>query len=182
MGVAMKGKPEHKQAEGAAEPGNAMAQQFLGFSLGAEAFGLDIRGVREILQVGALTTVPLMPAFVRGVINLRGAVVPVIDLHARFGRGSAVLGKKSCIVVFDAPATAGERSEIGLLVDAVSAVVDIPRAAIEPAPGFGTVVRRDFIHGVARVGGRFMTLLEPARAFDIEEMARLCEQTQPCTA
>lgn len=170
-------------------PGDAgaapAAAQFLSFTLGSEVFGLEIRGVREILQVGALTTVPLMPAFVRGVINLRGAVVPVIDLQARFGRGAALLGKKSCIVVFDAPAATlerGERSEIGLLVDAVSAVVDIPADAIEPAPGFGTVVRRDFIHGMARLGGRFITLLEPARAFDIEEMARLCEQAQPCTA
>ena len=95
---------------------------------------MDIRSVREIIQYGAMTTVPLMPDFVRGVINLRGAVVPVIDLHARFGRPAAQVGKKTCIVIFDAMRE-GERVELGLLVDAVSEVIDIAadadRAAAE---------------------------------------------------
>lgn len=156
----------------------APAAQFLTFVLGEEVFALDIRSVREIIQVGPMTTVPLMPAFVRGVINLRGAVVPVIDLHARFGRGAARLGKKSCIVIFDAQGAGGERVELGLLVDAVSEVIEIPSDQIEPAPGFGGAVRREFIRGMGKVGSRFVILLEPDRAFDVDEMARLCEDAQ----
>ena len=87
--------------------------QYLTFMLGEEVFAMDIRTVREIIQVGPMTTVPLMPAFVRGVINLRGAVVPVIDLQARFGRAVARLTKKTCIVIFDAVRD-NERVELGL--------------------------------------------------------------------
>ncbi len=148
--------------------------QYLTFLLGTEVFAMDIRTVREIIQVGAMTTVPLMPAFVRGVINLRGAVVPVIDLHARFGRRPATLGKKSCIVIFDALRD-GERVELGLLVDAVSEVFDIAADAIEAPPDFGTAVRRDFIRGIGKLGTRFVVVLDPDRAFDVEDMARLCE-------
>ena len=138
---------------------------------------MDIRTVREIIQVGPMTAVPLMPRFVRGVINLRGAVVPVIDLHARFGRAPARLGKKSCIVIFDGRHD-GEPVELGLLVDAVSEVIDIAAADIEPPPAFGGGVRRDFIRGMGKVGGRFVIILEPGRALDVEEMATLCERAQ----
>jgi purine-binding chemotaxis protein CheW len=160
------------RAAGAASSGRGA--QYLTFLLGTEVFAMDIRTVREIIQVGAMTTVPLMPAFVRGVINLRGAVVPVIDLHARFGRRPATLGKKSCIVIFDAMRD-GERVELGLLVDAVSEVVDIAADAIEAPPDFGTAVRRDFIRGIGKLGTRFVVVLDPDRAFDVEDMARLCE-------
>jgi len=148
--------------------------QYLSFSLGDEVYAMDIRTVREIIQHGSITSVPLMPDFVRGIINLRGAVVPVIDLHARFGRGTGRIGKKSCIVIFDA-SRQGEKAELGLLVDAVSEVVEIPDAQIEPVPEFGTSVRRDFIRGIGKLAGRFVILLEPDHAFDIEEMTRLCE-------
>ncbi|HEY8879138.1 MAG TPA: chemotaxis protein CheW [Roseateles sp.] len=148
--------------------------QFLSFSLGAEVFGMDIRTVREIIQHGSITPVPLMPGFVRGIINLRGAVVPVIDLHARFGRPAAHIGKKSCIIIFDA-SRQGERAEIGLLVDAVSEVVEIPAEQIESVPDFGTSVRREFMRGIGKLHGRFVVLLEPDQAFNVEDMAQLCE-------
>ena len=157
------------------------AAQYLTFLLGDDVFAMDIRTVREIIQVGALTSVPLMPGFVRGVINLRGAVVPVIDLQVRFGRAAATLSKKSCIVIFDAQRD-GERVELGLLVDSVSAVVDIPAAQIEPPPNFGTAVRRDFIRGVGKLDQRFVLLLEPDKALDVEDMARLCEAGQDAVA
>jgi len=150
------------------------AAQYLTFLLGEEVFAMDIRTVREIIQCGPMTTVPLMPRFVRGVINLRGAVVPVIDLQARFGRPSAQLGKKTCIVIFDS-VREGERVELGLLVDAVSEVIDIAPDAIEPPPNFGTAVRRDFIRGMGKVASRFVIILEPDKAFDVDEMAQLCE-------
>lgn len=151
--------------------------QCLTFQLGEESFALDISSVREIIQHGRMTPVPLMPNFVRGVINLRGAVVPVIDLHARFGRPAATIGKKTCIVIFDCVRD-GERVELGLLVDAVSEVIDIAAADIEPPPNFGAAVRRDFIQGMGKVGARFVIILDPARTFDIEEMASLCEVGQ----
>ncbi len=148
--------------------------QCLTFLLGEEAFALDISSVREIIQHGQTTSMPLMPSFVRGVINLRGAVVPVIDLQARFGRPAAMIGKKSCIVIFDSLRD-GERTVLGLLVDAVSEVIDIAAADIEPPPNFGAAVRREFIQGMGKVGTKFVIILDPARAFDVEEMAGLCE-------
>lgn len=150
--------------------------QYLTFWLGEEMFALDIRSVREIIQYAPMTSVPLMPAFVRGVINLRGAVVPVIDLNARFGRPAASVGKKTCVVIFDSMRD-GERTELGLMVDAVSEVVEIADDAIEPPPNFGTSVRRDFIRAIGRRGDRFVVLLEPDRAFDVDEMAQLCEHS-----
>ena len=161
----------HPDTAAAAAPGTA---QYLTFALGEEVFAMDIRTVREIIQYGAMTTVPLMPGFVRGVINLRGAVVPVIDLQARFGRPAAKVGKKTCIVIFDAVRD-GERVELGLMVDAVSEVIEIAAAQIEPPPNFGTAVRRDFIRGMGKVASRFIIILEPDRAFDVGEMAELCE-------
>lgn len=155
--------------------------QYLTFSLGREVFAMDIRTVREIIQYGPMTTVPLMPGFVRGVINLRGAVVPVIDLQARFGRPSAVVGKKTCIVIFDGLRD-GERVELGLLVDAVSEVIEIAASQIEPPPNFGTAVRRDFIRGMGKVADRFVILIEPDKAFDVEDMAQLCERAQETVA
>lgn len=162
---------------GAPPVGTEAAAQYLTFTLGTEVFAMDIRTVREIIQVGPMTTVPLMPGFVRGVINLRGAVVPVIDLQARFGRPQAVIGKKSCIIIFDT-LREGERVELGLLVDSVSEVIDIATDSIEPPPNFGAVVRRDFISGMGKVANGFVVILEPDRAFDVNEMASLCESTQ----
>lgn len=153
------------------------ARQFLSFTLGSEPYAIDIVTVREIIQHGAMTSVPLMPDFVRGVINLRGAVVPVIDLQARFGRGPASPSKKTCIVIVDAIRD-GERIELGLMVDAVSEVISLDDGQIEPPPQFGGATRRDFIAGMGKRGDRFVVLLDPERAFDIGEMAALCEASQ----
>lgn len=165
----------------ASKSGGSVPAQFLTFWLGDEVLGMDIRTVREIIQCGPMATVPLMPNFLRGVINLRGAVVPVIDLNARFGRPAAKVGKKSCIVIFDA-IRSGERTELGLLVDAVSEVIKISADQIEPPPDFGMSVRRDFIRGIGKVGKRFVILLEPDRALDTQEMAELCEAAQEVVA
>lgn len=161
------------KSQGPVDSGPAL--QYLTFSLGDEVFAMDIRCVREIIQHGNMTMVPLMPAFVRGVINLRGSVVPVIDLQSRFGRPRAQVGKKTCIIIFDATVD-DEKLELGLLVDAVSEVIDIAQSHIEPAPQFGTTIRRDFIHGMGKVDGNFIVILAPERALDINEMAALAEQ------
>jgi purine-binding chemotaxis protein CheW len=153
------------------------ALQYLTFSLGDEVFAMDIRTVREIIQHGAMTVVPLMPEFVRGVINLRGAVVPVIDLQSRFGRPVAQFGKKTCVIIFDVGPD-GDKVELGLLVDAVSEVIDIASSQIEPPPPFGTSIQREFIHGLGKVGSEFIVILEPERALNIDDMAALAEQGQ----
>jgi len=151
---------------------NDGALQYLTFSLGDEVFAMDIRAVREIIQHCAMTVVPLMPAFVRGVINLRGAVVPVIDLQSRLGRSRAQIGKKTCIIIFDV-GPEGDRVELGLLVDAVSEVIDINPASIEPPPPFGTSIPREFMQGLGKVGADFIVILDPERALNVDDMVAL---------
>lgn len=154
--------------------GSKPTLQFLTFHLGEEVFALGIAAVREIIQFASITTVPLMPNFVRGVINLRGAVVPVIDLQARFGGPSTVLCKKTSVVICETVRD-GERSELGLMVDAVREVVDIMPDAIElPAP-FGTPIQRDFIQGMVKLGDQFVVILALEQTLDIEDMARNIE-------
>jgi len=172
-------KPQAAAAGGTAA--TAACDQFLTFTLGEEVFAMDIRTVCVIMLCGPMSTIPLMPDFVRGVINLRGAVVPVIDLQARFGRPPATSGTMTCIVIFDAVRD-NERVELGLLVDAVSEVIDIAPAMIEPPPNFGSAVRREFILGVGKVGKRFVVILAPDKAFDVDEMAQLCEAAQGTVA
>lgn len=150
-------------------------QQYLTFTLSDEVFAMDIRTVREIIQHASMTVVPLMPDFVRGVINLRGAVVPVIDLQSRFGRANSSVGKKTCIVIFDASAQ-GEKQELGLMVDAVSEVIDIADSSIEPTPSFGTSVSREFIRGLGKVEGNFIPIIDTDKALSLDEMAALVER------
>jgi len=153
------------------------ALQYLTFCLGDEVFAMDIRSVREIIQHGAMTVVPLMPEFVRGIINLRGAVVPVIDLQSRFGRTKAQVGKKTCVIIFDV-GPEGDRVELGLLVDVVSEVIDIAPSQIEPPPQFGATIQREFIRGLGKVGSEFIVILEPERALNIDDMVALAEHGQ----
>lgn len=159
--------------EAATDQGPAL--QFLTFSVGDEVFAMNISTVREIIQLVSVTTVPLMPDFVRGVINLRGAVVPVIDLQSRFGRGTTVPGKKTCVVIFDS-VRQGEKIELGLLVDSVSEVVDIASDQMEPPPQFGTSIRRDFIQSLGKVRGVFVAILDPDRTLDLDDMVQKIEQ------
>ena len=147
----------------------AVPAQYLTFTLGDEVFAMDIRTVREIIQHAAMTVVPMTPDFIRGVINLRGAVVPVIDLQCRFGRAQTVAGKKTCVVIFDASGD-GEKIELGLMVDAVSEVIEIAAKDIEPPPQFGTSIKREFIRGMGRVKGDFIVILEPERALNVDDM------------
>ncbi len=148
--------------------------QYLTFTVGDELFAMDIRCVREIIQHVAMTVVPLMPGFVRGVINLRGAVVPVIDLNLRFGRTTTVVAKKTCIVIFDGTSE-GEKVELGLMVDSVSEVIDIESSNIEAPPLFGTTISRDFIQGIGKVAGDFITILEAHRTLNIDDLATLVQ-------
>lgn len=157
------------------EPVDDPVAQYLTFLLDEEVFAMDIRSVREIIQYEAMTPVPLMPDFVRGILNLRGAVVPVIDIKARFGWPQGRIGKKTCIVIF-AATHESERADLGVLVDSVSEVIDVWPNQIEPAPQFGGIIQRDFIQGVGKVDGRFIVLLESERVLNIDDMASLVAQ------
>ncbi|WP_017905093.1 chemotaxis protein CheW [Pseudomonas asplenii] len=152
--------------------------QYLTFILGGEMFALGILGIKEIIEYGSLTVVPMMPAFVRGVINLRGAVVPVVDLSARFGRATSTITRRSCVIIIEARSEEGEPQDIGLLVDTVSAVQEIPADQIEPPPNFGARIRADFISGMAKVDGKFVIVLAVDKVLSIDEMSSLAEVAQ----
>lgn len=153
------------------------ALQYLTFSLADEMFAIDIRGIKEIIEYGGLTTVPMMPEFIRGVINLRGAVVPVIDLSLRFGRPPTALGRRTCIVIIEVGDDRG-RQDIGVVVDAVSEVLEIAAASIEPAPAFGARIRTEFIRGMALLGSGFVILLDVCRVLSMAEISGLAGLAQ----
>lgn len=159
-----------KSASLASMSAAAESAQYLTFALGNELFAVSILVIKEIIQYGQLTTVPLMPDYISGVINLRGAVVPVIDLNARFGRGAAAVGKRTCIVIIEVQHE-GEQHDVGIMVDAVSAVIDIGRDQIEPPPRFGATVRNDFIEGMGKLNDQFVMILDVARTFSLGELA-----------
>jgi purine-binding chemotaxis protein CheW len=146
--------------------------QYLTFMLGAEIFAINILRIKEIIEYGELTMVPKMPGFIRGVINLRGAVVPVIDLAARFDKGEAVISRKSCIVIIEVLQEAGHQV-IGVLVDAVNEVLEIAADQIEPVPSFGAKIRTDFIDGMGKVDQKFVILLNVNQVLSSGEMAAL---------
>lgn len=135
------------------------AQQYLTFMLGQEMFGLGILAVKEIIEYSNLTEVPTMPAYLRGVIDLRGAVVPVIDLAVRFGRQVIQPTRRTCIVIIEVP-TQRQRRDIGIIVDAVNSVLELRNSDIEPPPNFGTNIRTEFIRGMGKISGRFVILLD----------------------
>ena len=146
--------------------------QYLTFLADQEMYAVNTLSVREIIEYSQVTTVPMMPAFLRGVINLRGSVVPVVDLKARFGKGVAQLGSRTCIVILEA-AKEGESQVLGVVVDSVSEVIEILDSDIKPAPAFGNHIRTDFIRGMTKVRGEFVTLLQIEHVLCVDEMAGL---------
>jgi purine-binding chemotaxis protein CheW len=153
---------------------NEQAQQYLTFVLAGEIFAMGILAIKEIIEYAALTEVPMMPEYVRGVINLRGSVVPVIDLSVRFGKPSSPVSKRTCIVIIEI-VSLGERHVLGVVVDAVNAVLDIPDSEIEPPPTFGASIRTDFIQGMGKVNGKFVILLDVDHVLAADEMQVLTE-------
>lgn len=180
-------------AVGAANKGAALVKkdarateesgQYLTFMLGGEVYALGILNIKEIIQYGDLTQVPMMPSFIRGVINLRGRVVPVVDLAARFGRGVTAVSRRTSIVIIEMVQSGnGKHGEhnahnepsdgqsIGIMVDAVNEVVDIAATEIEPPPAFGAKIRPDFISGMAKQSGRFIIVLNLDQVLSLDEM------------
>ncbi|MFZ2407304.1 MAG: chemotaxis protein CheW [Methylobacter sp.] len=147
-------------------------QQYLTFMLSGETYAISILRIKEIIQYGQLTEVPRMPDFIRGVINLRGAVVPVIDLSARFGKQPTAIGRRNCIIIIEV-AMGAETQSVGVMVDAVNAVLEIPADQIEPAPTFGTNIRADFIAGMGKINGKFVIILNIQHVLSMDDMEAL---------
>ncbi len=150
------------------------AGQYLTFMLGGEAYAIGILAIKEIIEQGQMTRVPMTPEFIRGVINLRGAVVPVIDLNARFGGRLTARERRTCIVIVEVESE-DDAQDVGILVDAVNEVMDIAPSDIEPAPAFGSRVSTDFIAGMAKMDEKFVVILDLQRILASAELAKLAD-------
>lgn len=145
-------------------------QQYLTFTVRKELMAIGILDVKEIIEVSDMTRVPMASGNIRGVINLRGNVVPVIDLAFRLGKARLSLSKRSCIVLVEIEVD-GERQPMGMLVDAVNEILEIPEQQIQKTPDFGTDIPAEFIEKMARYDQEFIILLNITRVLTLNELA-----------
>ena len=150
------------------------SEQFLSFHVTGEEYAVSILQVKEIIEYTPVTRMPSSPASIRGVVNLRGQVVPVIDLAVRFALAETELTKRTCIVMVEVN-WQGERIVVGLLVESVSQVIDLARTSIQPPPSFGTRARADFLQGMAEAAGKFVLILEIDRLLATIDLAEVNE-------
>jgi purine-binding chemotaxis protein CheW len=149
-------------------------EQYLTFFMSSEEYAVGILRVREIIEYKELTRIPGVPAHVRGVINLRGAVLPVVDLAAKFGADPSVPARTTCIVVVETR-LGDDLVVAGVMADAVSGVIDLAADQIEPPPSFGTGVRADFLKGVGKLEGRLVLILDIDRVLSPVELQETVE-------
>ncbi len=147
-------------------------RQYLTFKLGDEVFAIDVAKVREVLDLTAITKVPRTPDFMSGVINLRGSVVPVVDLRLCFEMSKTVKSVNTCIVVVEV-LLEGESTIIGALADSVEEVIDLEPEQIQPAPKIGAQIRTDFIQGMGKRDAQFIMILDIDRVFSAEELSAI---------
>ncbi len=150
--------------------------QYLTYKLGDETFALDISKVREVLDFTTVTKVPRTPEFMRGVINLRGSVVPVVDLRLKFGMTKTEKSVNTCVIIVEVNVD-GETTILGALADSVQEVLDLDAGHIEPAPKIGSTVYHDFIRGMGKHNEQFIIILDVDKVFSADELA-LVQQTQ----
>lgn len=144
--------------------------QYLTFIVTDEEFAVPIMRVKEIIEYQALTKVPMVPDFIAGAVNLRGAVVPVINLAKKFGMDVRDINRRSCIVIMEVTVDE-EVIVLGVLVDKVLQVLDIPNSNIEPAPTFGAKIKTEFIQGVGRIEDEFVIILSINDVLSLEEIS-----------
>lgn len=147
-------------------------QLYLTFTLAGEMFAIDIQRIREIIEYVQPTVIPMMPPTLRGVINVRGGVVPVVDLSVRFGWQATAVERRTSIVIVEIQHN-DEKHVIGLVVDRVNAVTEIKSDDIEMPPAFGARINTDFIAGMARQNNRFVIVLNIERTLSIAELAHI---------
>lgn len=152
------------------ETAEILTRQFLTFALADDVFAIDVTMAREVLDLVEITRVPQMPGYMLGVINLRGRVVPVIDMRRKFGMPEAEQTRDSCIVVVSAEVN-GEAVTIGALADSVCEVLDFDASRIEPPPRLGTKLDTEFIQGMGNLDGRFVIILDINKVFTADELA-----------
>ncbi len=155
-----------------ATPGQSASTQYLGFFIAGDECAIGILRVKEIIEYDAVTRVPATPPWVRGVMNLRGSVVPVIDLAVKFGLSPSAVTRRTCIVVVETDLE-GERVVMGVMADSVSQVLDVLPTDVEPAPAFGTSVRVDYLLGIGRLADRFVLLLDIDRVLSASELLKV---------
>ena len=153
--------------------GQNMAGKYLTFALGGESYAIPVLKVREIIRLTSITTVPQMPDYIRGVINLRGKIIPVMDLRLRFGFAAAANTEQNCIVVVQVKNLTGGATAMGLVVDAVEEVAQLAAADIEETPDFGAQVDTEYILGMAKVKGAVKALLDIDKVIGGDTVARL---------
>lgn len=153
----------------------AKAGKYLAFALGRETYGVEVLKIREIIRMTDITTVPRMPDFIKGVINLRGKIIPVIDLRIRFALASAELTERTCIVVVQVALHAGHL-QMGLIVDGVEEVLNVGAGEIEGTPDFGAKVDTEYIIGMAKVKDTVVALLDIDRVVAGETLENIKEQ------
>lgn len=154
---------------------------YLTFFLGGEMFAIEIQRIREIIEYNKPTTVPMMPPSLRGVINVRGGVVPVIDLAVRFNWTPTGIGRRTSIVIIETMHNE-QKHVLGLVVDRVNAVTEIKAEDIEPAPVFGARINADFISGMAKCDGRFVIVLNIERTLSVQELAAVASASTVSTS
>jgi len=144
--------------------------QYLTFTLADEVFAVDVARVREILEMPNITKVPQVPDFMRGVINLRGCVVPVIDLRLKFGMEETAQTVNTCIIVVEVSMD-GENTVLGALADSVQEVIEMEPSQIEAAPHIGTHLKTEFIKGMGKLDNRFVMILDIDKVFSDTELS-----------
>jgi purine-binding chemotaxis protein CheW len=142
--------------------------KYLTFSLASEEYGIGILKIKEIIGMMPITSVPQTPDYIRGVVNLRGKVIPVMDLRRRFGMPAMDYTERTCIIVVEISGQAGT-VQVGVVVDAVSEVLNVKSEDIEPTPSFGTKLNTDYILGLAKTGGGIRILLDITRVLSSED-------------
>ena len=152
-------------------------QKYLTFILGRKTYAVSILKVKEIMEYGLVTSIPKMPSFVCGAINLRGRVVPVIDLLQRLEDEHCEIEKRSCIIIIEMTYAAGTMN-VGIIVNAVSKVIDFTNADIEAAPSFGGTVNVDFMEGMGKVGEDFIIILNIDKVLSLQDFEKLIEAHQ----
>lgn len=162
-----------EKAAGTSSLGASLAGKYLTFRLSAESYGIVVLKIREIIRLQPITPVPQMPYYIKGVLNLRGKIIPIIDLRSKFGLQNIADTDHTCIIVVKVGGDAN--LQLGLIVDAVDEVINISGNEIEPPPDFGTVLDTSFIMGVAKIKGAVKILLDIDRVVAEETLKALAQ-------
>lgn len=168
MGNALARSSQASQTEHAAPA----ASQYLTFALGGELYAVPIASIREVVEFNGLTPIPMTSPVVPGVVNLRGSVIPVVDLSARFHRPATAIGRRTCVIVVEIDA-GDERDVLGVLVDSVSEALEVEESQIEQRPAFGAGLRADFVAGMLKLHGQFVVALELTHVLSVSELEQL---------